>query len=106
MTGQPVAEAYRGSRPDRGRKVNRSRATADCVAGGCRLPRIEPRVVDARADIGTEPGRLVKETVCEQERRSEPPRGGDDLSVVRHRSELCRSLTLGLGQWRGAHRKL
>src|SRR3979411_1345677 len=98
MPRQPVAEAYGGGRAHRDRQIDTSRTPGGCRGWGCGLPRIDFRVVDARADIGTQPGRLIEETVCEEERRSEPARGGDDLSVVRHRPQLCRSLALRLGQ--------
>src|SRR6266850_907541 len=106
MPGQPVAEAESDVRTYRDRQIDPGRTSADCVTCGGGLSRVEPRVVDAGADIRTKPLRLVKETVCEQERRSEPARGGDDLSVEGHGAELGGPFALRLGQWRDADRKL
>src|SRR5262245_49795308 len=106
VSGNSVTQTDRGGRTHGGRKGNGRRTATNGIAGGGGLARVELRVVDARADVGAQADRLVKERVVEQQGWCQPPCRHDLLIVVRHGTEFRRSFAVGLRQRRRAQGEL
>ena len=64
-----------------------------------RVAIIKSGVIDAEADIGTQPRILAQELVLEQQGGSNPPGGRDHLAVVRHRAHRRRPHAFGFLEW-------